>query len=145
MSNLKISLDFEDLSVRRKHSLLCLMYTQSMQCVNIYDNNMNMSLCSSKKVKLRSDFTRATKIQCSHYYRGLNVWNSLPESIQKENNTSRFKTYVKLLFNINVHHKNLMWQSIINTYNVINCEDNSVSVDYVSTNKFLSFHDIINK
>ena len=84
--------------MRRKRSLLRLMYIQSKQSVNINDSKVHMSLRSSNKVKLRVDFTRLTKIQRSPYYRGLNLWNSLPESVQKEKSRLKFKASVNQLF-----------------------------------------------
>ena len=63
LANLKLSIGVEDLLVRRNRSLLRLMYFQSKKSINIHIKEMNMSLRSSKKVKLKSDFTRLTKIQ----------------------------------------------------------------------------------
>ena len=40
---------------------------------------------------MKSDFTKLTKIQRSPYYRGLKLWNSLPENVQKEESKSKFK------------------------------------------------------
>ena len=98
MSKLKSSLGIEDLAVRRKRSLLRLMYSLSKQPTNVEIATISMSLRSSKKLKLKSDFTRLTKIQRSPYYRGLYLWNSLPEKLQKETNRLKFKMNVKLLF-----------------------------------------------
>ena len=97
MSILKNSLGIEDLSVRRKRSLLRIMYSQSKKPMNVQNDESNMTLRSSKKVKLKSDFTRLTKIQRSPYYRGLKLWNTLPEETQKEHNISKFKAIVKQL------------------------------------------------
>ena len=55
---------------------------------------MNMSLRGSKKVNLKSDFTRLTKIQ----RRGLKLWNELPVSIQNEKSRPKFKANIKSLF-----------------------------------------------
>ena len=57
--------------------------------------NMNTNLRSQNKVKLKSDFTRLTKIQRSPYHRGISAWNLLPEVIQREINKSKFKEKVK--------------------------------------------------
>ena len=81
----------EKLETRRNRSLLSLMYTQSKMSSNVLDKNDYMSLRSSNKVKLKSDFTKLTKVQCSPYYRGLKLWNSLPENVQKEENKLKFK------------------------------------------------------
>ena len=34
--------------------------------------------------KMKSNFTRLTKFQGSPYYRGLNLWDRLPDDIQEE-------------------------------------------------------------
>ena len=54
-----------------------------------------MSLHSDRKVKMKSDFTRLTKIQKGRYYRGLTLWNTLPEHIQKEPSKVKFKPLIK--------------------------------------------------
>ena len=96
MSILKNDFAIEDLKTRRKQSLLRLMYTQSKKDENIVVVNKHMKLRSDVKVKLKSDFTRLTKIQKSPYYRGLGLWNILPEDIQKEQVQVKFKEKVKL-------------------------------------------------
>ena len=96
ISNLKTSLSIENLSVRHKRSLLRLMYIQRVNVDNVQEIKMNMTLRSSRKVKLKSDFTRLTIIQRSLYYRGLCLWNSLPEKTQKETSSTKFKENVKL-------------------------------------------------
>ena len=98
MSVLKKSTGIEDFAIRRKRSLLRLMFFQSKKSENIKIKELSMSLRSSKKVNLKSNFTRLTKIQRSPYYRGLKLWDSLPEHLQKEENRFKFKTNVKLLF-----------------------------------------------
>ena len=86
ISILKNSLNIEDLSLRCKRGLLQIMYSQSKQPLNIQKGDSKMSLRNSKNVKLKSDFTRLTKIQGSPYYRDLKLWNTLPKNIQKEQN-----------------------------------------------------------
>ena len=56
---------------------------------------MYMTLRSDKRIKMKLDFTRLTKIQRSLYCRGLDLWNSMPESFQKEASTVKFKSKVK--------------------------------------------------
>ena len=53
----------EKLETRRNRSLLSLMYTQSKTSSNVLDKNDYMSLRSSNKVKLKSYFTKLTKVQ----------------------------------------------------------------------------------
>ena len=98
MSYLKASKGIEDLAIRHKRSLLRLMYSQSKISDNINIREMNMSLRSSKKVNLKSKFTRLTKIQRSPYYRGLKLWDSIPGKLQNEQNRVKFKSSVNMLF-----------------------------------------------
>ena len=91
MKNLKLSMGNEDMCVKRKRSLLNEMFFQSKKAANIHIKDMN-------KVNLKIDFTRLTKKQRSPYYRGPKLWNSLPESIQNEQNRIKLKASVKLLF-----------------------------------------------
>ena len=95
MSMLKIKFRIEDLKIRRKRSLLRLMHNQSKNAVNLVQERPNMILRSDKKIKMKSDFTRLTKIQRSPYYRGLSLWNTLPEYIQRESSKVKFKVEVK--------------------------------------------------
>ena len=84
-------LGIEKLEIRRNRSLLNLMYTESKIPSNIEESRDYMILRSTKKVKMKSDFTKLTKIQRSPYYRGLKLWNSLPKNVQKEESKSKFK------------------------------------------------------
>ena len=71
------------------------MYDQSRDVSNIYSNNCNIKLHSSKKVKLKSAFTRLTKVKKSPMYRGLELWDQLPEKLQKEPSKLLFKREIK--------------------------------------------------
>ena len=95
ISILKSNFGIENLSIRRKQSLLRLMYSQSKKVENLDTINQNMILGSDKKIKRKLDFTRLTKIQRSPYYRGLDLLNSLPDCIQKEPNRVKFRNMVK--------------------------------------------------
>ena len=99
ISDLKISMGIEDLVIGRKRSVLRLMYYQSKKSTNVQIKEMNISLRSSRKINLKSDFTRLTEIQRSPYYRGLKLWNALPESIQCEQNRAQFKARVNCYSN----------------------------------------------
>ena len=68
------------------------MYSQSKIENNIQGKKEHMTLRSSVKVKLKSDFTKLTKIQHVPYYRGVKLWDNLPETVQKEMDKSKFKT-----------------------------------------------------
>ena len=90
MSILKMSYSIEELQVRRQRSLLRLMYNESKIDANLAIVKVHMTLRSDKKVKLKSDFTRLTKIQKSPFYRGQTLWNNLPAIIQNEPSTKLF-------------------------------------------------------
>ena len=50
------------------------------------------------KIKLKSDFTRLTKVQRSPYHRGVELWNNLLMEIQKKQSKLNFeKSIVKLV------------------------------------------------
>ena len=87
----------EDMKTRRKRNLLRLMYIQSKCDANLCAKKKHIQLHSDVKIKMKSDFTRLTKIQRSPYYRGLGLWNALPEHVQKEPNKYKFKSAVKSL------------------------------------------------
>ena len=55
--------NIESLITRRKRSLLKIMYKQSLDEINIDNYRPDRILCSRNKVKLKSSFTRITKIQ----------------------------------------------------------------------------------
>ena len=95
ISILKCKYNIDDLKVRKQRSLLQLMYNQSKDFSNLSEERPYMSLRSDKKVKMKSDFTRLTKIQKSPYYRGLSLRNSIPEHLQKETNKAKFKANIK--------------------------------------------------
>ena len=87
--------NIEPLKTRRKRNILKIMYDQSRDVNNIYTNNCNIKLRSSKKVKLKSSFTRLTKVKKSPMYRGLELWDQLPEKLQKEPSKLLFKREIK--------------------------------------------------
>ena len=70
ISKLKDTFGIENLCIRRKRSLLKLMYSQSKVDDNLQEQKDYVASRSSTKVKLKSDFTKLTKIQRSPYYRG---------------------------------------------------------------------------
>ena len=100
ISNLQSVFKIENLETRRNRSLLRLMFNQSKIHGNTQKENQYMNLRSSSKVKMKSNFTKLTKIQRSPYYRGLKLWDNLPEKLQKELNRLVFKSklteYIKL-------------------------------------------------
>ena len=87
----------EKLCVKRKRSLLRMMYIASKDIDNIEDVTHNMNLRSSKKVRLKENFSSLTKLHNSPYFRRLKLWDSLPEKVQKAENNQIFKNDVKKL------------------------------------------------
>ena len=73
----------EKLEIRRKRSLLRLMYISSKDSTNIKMITHNKNLRSTKKVKMKEDFSGLTKLHQSPYYRGRPVyrgggWGGVP-------------------------------------------------------------------
>ena len=87
--------NLESLRTRRKRSLLNLMYDQSHKSGNVDIKLCNINLRSAKKVRLKSQFTRLTKVQKSPYYRGLALWDDLPDQIQTQTSRIKFKGDIK--------------------------------------------------
>ena len=96
IENLKESYRVETLSDRRKCSLLKIMYKQSHIDNNIDTYRPDRILRSSKKVKMKTPFTRITKIQKSPYYRGIYLWNELPQDLQNEKDIERFRSAINI-------------------------------------------------
>ena len=92
---LRIKYRIERLNVRRKRSLLRIMYDKSKDLKNIEDMSHGINLRSRKKVKLKTAFSGLTKIHVSPYYRGCCLWNQLPVDIQKAENRYVFQQQVK--------------------------------------------------
>ena len=87
--------NIEQLCVRRKRSLLRMMYTVSKDGDNIKENTYGMKLRSGDKIKLKDDFSDKTKLHKSPYFRGLKLWESLPVEVQKSENLNMFKAGVR--------------------------------------------------
>ena len=92
---LYVDYNIEPLKTRRKRNMLNIMYDQSLDSSNIYTNNCNIELRSSKKVKLKSTFTRLAKVKKSPLYRGLDLWNQLSVQLQTELSKLKFKREIK--------------------------------------------------
>ena len=92
---LRVKYKIESLSIRRKRSLLCIMYDKSKNEDNLEVISHDINLRSRGKVKMKSKFTGLTKLQLSPYYRGVSIWSEIPEKIQKVENKNVFKQLVK--------------------------------------------------
>ena len=73
------------------------MYGESKDTANIDVQKPQMTLRSAKTVKLHHKFTKLSKIQKSPYYRGLVLWDGLPEELQKSETKKKFKCLIKKL------------------------------------------------
>ena len=95
MNVLLCEYNIEPLKTRRKRNILNLMFDQSKDDVNVRVNRSNIKLRSANKKILTSQFTRLTKVQKSPFYRGLDLWNKLPENLQNEPSKLKFKNDIK--------------------------------------------------
>ena len=85
----------ESIRHRRELQLLSFMYNESLDKTNLNQTSTSLILRSSNKIKFREKLTRKTSVQNSPYYRGISLWNSLPETIQKRNTLLKFKRSIK--------------------------------------------------
>ena len=73
------------------------MYHQSKDEMNKVNRQCDKNLRSKKKVMLKYNFSNLTKLHNSPFYRGVKIWNTLPECIQKCESKTEFKRLVKRL------------------------------------------------
>ena len=71
------------------------MYLESKKEVNIDMYRPQRVLRSAKSVKINHKFTRLTKIQKSPHYRGLALWDKLPQDLQNIGSKKEFKNRMK--------------------------------------------------
>ena len=79
----------ERLATGHKSCLLSLMYINSKDINNIKNWTHNINLRSTKTVKMKEDFSGLTKLHRSPYYRGIKLWESLPETVQLKNEVKK--------------------------------------------------------
>ena len=82
--------------LRRKRNLVQIIHTLSTDNDNLKTVSTVRELRSTTKVKMKNDFTSKTKVFNSPLYRGIRLWDSLPSSIQKEENKYAFKRKISL-------------------------------------------------
>ena len=83
--------NIEQLLVRRKRSLLRIMYNQSENGQHFEVVEHNIGLQSRCTVKMKNKFSDLSNIHESPYYRGCSLWSKLPEAIKKSENINVFK------------------------------------------------------
>ena len=76
---------------RKRHHLLSLMYSQSLDPDNIDKRRQEVTLQSRDKIKFKAAFTRNTEVLNIPYYRGIRESEMLPLYVQILSNTSKFK------------------------------------------------------
>ena len=94
-NELRMAYKIESLCVRRKRSLLRIMYDKSKNDENVEVILHDINLRSRGKVKMKTQFSGLTKLHSSPYYRGCQLWGNLPKEIQKAENRNVFKSMVK--------------------------------------------------
>ena len=80
---------------RRAEHLLAYIFKYKGEIIEIDPQKPKIELRSKNKVKLKTRFTSKVKVQNSPLYRGIFLWNQLPEPIQKLNSLAHFKTQIR--------------------------------------------------
>ena len=74
------------------------MYNKSKNCELLLNNNVDKPVTrSSTKLKFEVEFTSLTRVQNSPLYRGVALWDTLPDHIQKARSKYEFKRAIKML------------------------------------------------
>ena len=69
--------------------------TKVRMCI-IYNLEPVISICTAqKKVKMKSSFTKLTKVMKSPMYRRLELWKQLPDELQTGPSKIKFKNEIK--------------------------------------------------
>ena len=89
------SFDLTSLYQRRAEHLLTFIYKFKGDIVRIDPQKPKIELRSKNKVKLKSKFTSNTKVQNSPLYRGIFLWDQLPDTTQTAPTLSQFKNKVR--------------------------------------------------
>ena len=80
---------------RRIQQLLCFIYQESKNPLNLNKKITNLVLRSDSKINFKEKLTRKTVIMNSPYYRAISAWNNLAEDIQKADSLVKFKGLIK--------------------------------------------------
>ena len=86
--------NLELLHLGRKRNLVEIIHKTTKNIDPIDPARPMIDLRSKPKVKLKSKFTKITKVFNSLLYRGSRLWDKLPVNLQKEENKIRFKTEI---------------------------------------------------
>ena len=90
---LMVKYNIEELRLRHKRNLVKIMYTQSKNIENLKATSVERTLRSANKIKMKNDFTNITKVYNSPFYRGTRLWDTLPASLQKEEDKYSLTTF----------------------------------------------------
>ena len=80
---------------RRIEHLLTFLFKYKGEIVEIDPQKLKIELRSKSKVKLKANFTSTAKVQNSPLYRGISLWNQLPDAIQTLELLTSFKTHIR--------------------------------------------------
>ena len=80
---------------RRAEHLLIFIFKYKGEIIEIDPQKPKIELRSKNKVKLKTKFTSKVKVQNSPLYRGVSLWNQLPEDIQQLELLTHFKTHIR--------------------------------------------------
>ena len=95
VENLYHRYKLEPLENRRKRNLLKIMYKESKEDTNIDIYRPEQVLHSTSHVKMKHKFTRITKIKKTTYYRGLVLWDNMPQNLQTIDSNLAFKNAIR--------------------------------------------------
>ena len=82
----------EDLEVRRIKHHLALMYRHPKTPAYLHLVRPEVLLRNNNKLTFQIKTTRLTKVQRSPYFRGVTLWDRLPENVQQATTKVKFKT-----------------------------------------------------
>ena len=83
----------DDLGTRRKRHYLALMYRHSRSASNLRVKCPDVNLRSNNKLRFKIKTTKLTKVQKSPYYRGVSLWDHLPDEVQRATTKSLLNTF----------------------------------------------------
>ena len=79
---------------RRRIYHLNLMYRLSNESVLLQEDRPDIVLCSRNNIKFKLPTTKLTKVMKSPFYRGVKLWDMLPEAVQRATTKVKFKNMI---------------------------------------------------
>ena len=71
------------------------MFRHSLDASNLVRVSPEIELRSNEKIKFKHKITQLTKVKKSPYYRGITLWDRLPEGVQKATTKVKFKNEIE--------------------------------------------------